>query len=114
MVEQTALQIVAGSSAAALREALAPDWSKESRDSVYAAVRSALAQAIAEEATGITFARARLVSIYSHSQLTPQEISDARAYNAALMAAYRQIDARDYGQLLAFAESLSGERVAAA
>lgn len=106
------VQEIAANAATKLRDTLQPGIFGDTRRDELTTWRSALAQAMAEEETGVTFNEARLLSIYSASQLTKHQIDRAHAYNRALLAAYQRLNG-DFVTFLARCDELAVDPVAA-
>lgn len=105
-------QEIAGHASRQLREALADKLWPETIDALLHSWRSGLAQQLAEEATGVTFGEARLLSRYSASALTRGQIDAARRYRTALLDAYQRLPER-VPELLTVLDDLAAQPVAA-
>lgn len=92
-----------------MRLALEPWESPSWRESIFDDARASLAHAMAADVTGVDPAEAKLLRLYSLSELTLRQIDRGRAFASALILAYRKVDLT-YIELLTLAETLCGER----
>ena len=105
-----ALEIVAASLASDLRNGLQPWAFMSTRRELMDNARMILADAIAEDETGVTRLESRSLNTASRSDLTPEFIERVKRFRFACVAAHRDICQLDYVGLLTKCEGLSGER----
>lgn len=77
---------LAGYCLRALEDCRHPDIWASTRYALVAEVRTLLARQLAEEDTGVSFAQARVTSLYPRAELSPRIVDDSDRYGESLAA----------------------------